>query len=69
MWFYPHAEGAMSKHFGFGGCQGTEGEIAHAFNISNNIRCVNSLTVSQYTQPFGVCIFVLRILASRSRKI
>jgi hypothetical protein len=54
MWFYPHAEGAMSQHFGFGGCQGTEGEIAHAVNISKNTVSVNSITDSQCITSFGV---------------
>jgi hypothetical protein len=50
----------MSQHLGFGGCQGTEGEIAHTINISKNTLCVNSLTYSQYVTSFGVCAFVLK---------
>jgi hypothetical protein len=55
MWFYPHAEGAMSQHFGFGGCQGTKGEIAHLpFYTTKH-------TVCQCIIPFSVCPFVLKI--------
>lgn len=34
MWFYPHAGGGyISQHVGIGGCQGSEGEIAHTISI------------------------------------
>ena len=49
----------MSQHFGFGGCQGTEGEIAHAINIPKNTASVNSITESQYTTFSSVWAFVL----------
>ena len=54
MWFYPHAESAMSQHFGFGGCQGTEGEIAHAISIPKDTGSVNNITESQYITSFSV---------------
>lgn len=52
----------MSKHSRFGGCQGTEGEIAHTFNISKNTPGVNTLTHSQCNISFSVWSFVLNIL-------
>ena len=44
----------MSQHFRFGGCQGTEGEIAHAISIPKDTGSVNSITESQCITPFGV---------------
>jgi len=38
----------MTQHIGIGGCQGTEGEIAHKTSISNNTVCVNSITTSYF---------------------
>src|SRR5919109_4306175 len=55
--------GNMSQHFGFGGCQGTEGEIAHLVSLPNHTLCVNSLTRSQCITSLSVCLFVLKILA------